>query len=102
MQIKSTISEGYYTFSDSGKNRTLSSYVKKHRIKRNTLLNLLRDKNIIDENHLPYDEFEDWFEVRRNNPWTDKYFLSVTPIGEVELLKFAHKLNVEDGIDIFN
>lgn len=83
-------------------NPTLSLFVKKNNLKRNSLLKVLREKSIIDDDHIPYEPYEDWFEVRTNNPWTDRRFLSVTPKGEVELLKFAHKIKVEDGIDIFN
>lgn len=95
-------SEQHRSMSNSEEYPTLSAFVKRNRIKRNTLLKQLREYGIIDDDHFPYEEFEEWFEVRTNNPWTDKCFLSVTPKGEVELLKFANMLKNEQGVEIFN
>lgn len=102
MEKSNNIDRGYFYLINFHENPTFSAYVKKNKIKRNTFFKYLREKNIIDDEHCPFEAFEDWFELRSKHPLTYKWSLSITPKGEVELLKFAHELKDEDGIDIFN
>lgn len=64
------------------------------------LIKYLKEFNIIGDDHYPYEEFEDWFEVRDISQF-GIYLLAITSYGEIEIIKFCRRLKKDHGINIF-
>lgn len=82
-------------------NPTMSYFVNFHKIRRNLLFRYLKEYQIINERHFPYNGSMDWFIVRNEVRRSFTYQLSLTPIGQVEILKFVDWLKDNEGINIY-